>query len=204
MVKVKICGITNLEDALSSIEAGCDALGFVFYRKSSRYISPVKAKDIITKLPSRVVKIGIFADAKEKTIKRIAKFCKLDMLQFHGKESPSFCARFKKYKIIKTFRVKGKLDHGKIMKYRPFAYLFDTFVPSTMGGTGKKFNWKLIRHLNHIEQPVFLSGGLTCANVRQAIRAVRPSWVDVSSSVEKLPGKKHHKKVQKFIKAVKG
>jgi len=204
LVKVKICGITNLEDALSSIEAGCDALGFVFYKKSSRYISPVQALEIIKKLPDRVVKIGIFANAKEGTIKRIAKFCKLDMLQFHGNESPSFCSRFKKYKIIKAFRIKDKLDYAKIMKYRPFAYLFDTFVPSTMGGTGEKFDWKLIRHLNHIEQPVFLSGGLTCANVRQAIRTVRPSWVDVSSSVEYVPGRKHHKKVKKFIKAVKG
>lgn len=203
MVKVKICGITNLEDALASVNAGCDALGFVFYKKSPRYITPEKAKGIISQLPSQVIKVGVFVDSKEKTIKYIAKFCSLDILQLHGHESPQFVRKFKSYKIIKAFRVKDRVDLGKVLKYKTFACLFDTFVKSKIGGTGKKFDWKLIRHIDDIKQPVFLSGGLTAENVKQAINAVRPHWVDVSSSVELRPGKKNHKKLTRFIRTAK-
>jgi phosphoribosylanthranilate isomerase len=204
MVKVKICGITNLEDALASIDAGCDALGFVFYKKSPRYIGVPAAKKIIKQLSPLAIKIGVFANAKEKTIKRIAKTCHLDMLQFHGNESPDFCQKFKGYKVIKVFRIKNKIDLPQISKYKTFAYLFDTFIKSKIGGTGKKFNWSLLKHLSPLKQPVFLSGGLTAKNVKKAIEAFRPAWVDASSSLEKYPGKKAHKKVEAFIKAAKG
>ncbi len=203
MVKIKICGITNLEDALNSVKAGCNALGFVFYRKSPRYITPKKASQIVKHIPTHILKIGVFVDAKEKTIKRIAKLCNLDMLQFHGNESPEFCKKFKGYKIIKAFRIKDKIDPRKILKYKTFAYLFDTFVDSRPGGTGKNFNWKLVRHIDGLTRPVFLSGGLTAKNVRKAIEVVHPKWVDVSSSIEVSPGKKDYKKVKKFIEAVK-
>lgn len=204
MVKSKICGITNLVDAKASIEASCDALGFVFYRKSPRFISPVKAKEIIKQLPKNVIKIGVFVNEKEREIKRIAKFCGLDMLQFHGNESPEFCDKFKDYKVIKAFRVKGCIDEKMVARYKPFAYLFDTFVPAKAGGTGRKFNWKLIRHINELKRPVFLSGGLTAKNIKDAIRCAHPDWVDVSSSVEKSPGKKDHNKVKEFIKSTRG
>jgi phosphoribosylanthranilate isomerase len=204
MVKAKICGITNLKDALASTSAGCDALGFVFYRKSPRYISPKKAEAIIKNLPPHIIKIGVFVNAKERTIKRIAKLCSLDMLQFHGKESPAFCQKFADYRIIKAFRVKNCINFENILKYRTFAYLFDTFIASKAGGTGKKFDWRLVNHIGKLKDPVFLSGGLTKVNVKQAIEAVRPHWVDVSSSVEIRPGKKSHKKIREFIKEVKG
>ncbi len=203
MVKVKICGITNLEDAQASVGAGCDALGFVFYKKSPRYISPEKASEIIGRLPKDVVKIGVFADAKEKTIRRIAGLCGLDMLQFHGSESPKFCSKFKDYKIIKAFKVKNKIDIKGLFKYSPFAYLFDTYSESKIGGTGRSFDWKLIRHIADINRPVFISGGLTAENVREAIRQAGPQWVDVCSSVEESPGKKDHRKVKRFIDAAK-
>ncbi|MCM8780116.1 MAG: phosphoribosylanthranilate isomerase [Candidatus Omnitrophica bacterium] len=203
-VKVKICGITNLEDAQASVDAGCDALGFVFYKKSPRYIAPERAKKIIRGLPQRIIKIGVFVNEKEKFIKRIAKACCLDMLQFHGNESAEFCSRFKVYKIIKAFRVKNKIELNKIKKYRVFAYLFDTFVKSKIGGTGKTFDWKLLGRLDTLNKTIFLSGGLTAKNVKAAIKAVRPDWVDASSSLEKSPGKKEHKKVRTFIKAIKG
>ena len=203
MVKVKICGITNLEDALASVKAGCDAIGFVFYKKSPRYIAPAKVKDIVNQLPKQVIKVGVFANSKEKTIKDIAKSCSLDILQFHGNESPQFVRRFKGLKIIKAFRVKDRADLKKILKYKTFAYLFDTFVKSKVGGTGKRFDWKLVRHIDNIKRPVFLSGGLTAENVKNALEVVKPHWVDVSSSVEASLGKKDHKKVKEFVRIVK-
>jgi phosphoribosylanthranilate isomerase len=204
VVKVKICGITNLKDAMDSVDAGCDALGFVFYRKSPRYITPLKARSIIQALPGSVVKIGVFADSKEKAIKNIAKSCKLDMLQFHGRETPEFCARFRNYPVIKAFRVKNEINYKDISRYKTFAYLFDTFIKSKIGGTGKKFDWNLARHIGPLRQPVFISGGLTHGNVREAIRLARPDWVDVSTSVEKHPGEKEPRRVRRFLKAAKG
>jgi len=203
MVKVKICGITNLEDALNSVKAGCHALGFVFYRDSPRYITPKKAKEIIKHLPSGILKIGVFVNAREENIKRTAKLCNLDMLQFHGNESAEFCEKFKGYKIIKAFRVRDKIKLENLLNYKTFAYLFDTFLKSKMGGTGKKFNWALIRHLSGFCKPIFLSGGLNAKNVREAIGIAKPDWVDTSSSIEIKPGKKDYKKVKKFIEAVK-
>ena len=203
MIKVKICGITNLFDALVSARSGCDALGFVFYRKSPRYIEPEKAKAIISQLPPHIIKIGVFVNARENNIKRIAKVCSLDMLQFHGNESPEFCLRFKKNRVIKAFRVRGKLDRKKILKYKPFAYLFDTFLDSKVGGTGKNFDWRLVRHVDGLARPVFLSGGLTEKNVKEAIHVVKPEWIDVSSSVEERLGKKDQGKVKRFIRVVK-
>lgn len=203
MVKVKICGITNLGDALCAVNAGCDAIGFIFYKKSPRYITPERAKEIILGLPGEVTKIGVFVNQREKTIKDIAKSCGFDILQFHGNESAEFCSRFKGRKIIKTFRVKDRIDLKEISRYRVFAYLFDTFTDAQFGGTGRKFDWKLIRHLGVLTQPVFLSGGLNEKNVAKAVVSVKPAWVDVCSSIENSPGKKDHKKVKEFIKAAK-
>jgi len=204
MVKVKICGITNLGDALASLNAGCDALGFAFFKKSPRYVNPDQARQIIEQLPASIVKIGVFVNAKEKQIKQIAKMCHLNMLQFHGEESPKFCDKFKAYKIIKAFRIKDKIDLKSLLKYKTFAYLFDAFAASRRGGTGKTFNWKLVTHFRDLKQPIFLAGGLNAKNVKKAIKAVHPAWVDTCSAVEKYPGKKDHCKVKEFIKAVKG
>jgi len=203
MVKVKICGITNLEDALASVRVGCDALGFVFYKRSPRYITPQKVRGIIRRLPKNVIKVGVFVNAKEKTIKHIAKLCGLDILQLHGNESPEFCKKFQAYKIIKAFRIKDEASLSKIAGYKTFAYLFDTFVKSKAGGTGKKFDWELLGYLKGIRRPIFLSGGLTKKNVKEAIKIVRPAWVDVSSSIEIKPGKKDRKKVEEFIHTLK-
>lgn len=203
MLKVKICGITNLEDAQAAVGYGCDAIGFLFYKKSPRYIAPEKAKDIIDKLPKSVIKIGVFVNAKAETIKHISRMCGIKMLQFHGNESPEFCAKFKGYKIIKTCRVKDKLDIKNISKYHPFAFLFDTYIASKMGGTGKTFDWGLIKHMRRIKHPVFLSGGLTERNVKKAVEIAVPDWVDVCSGIEEKPGKKDANKIKKFIEAAK-
>jgi phosphoribosylanthranilate isomerase len=204
MVKVKICGITNLKDALDAARLGCDGLGFVFYKKSPRYIAPERVKIIVSKLAPQLIKIGVFANAREKTVKSIAKLCNLDMLQFHGDESPKFCVRFAKHKVVKVFRMRNKIDLRQVLRYKTFAYLFDTFEKSKIGGTGKKFNWSsLARKVAGINRPLFLSGGLNEKNVRQAIKIVNPAWVDVSSSVEKKAGIKDRDKVRKFIETVK-
>jgi len=203
VVKVKICGITNLEDAKLAIAAGCNALGFIFYKKSPRYIRPAKAKDIVKRLPKKIIKVGVFVNDKEKAIKDIAKLCRLDILQFHGNESADFCLRFKGRKIIKAFRVKDKINLAEVISYKTFGYLFDTFVKSKIGGSGKRFKWKLLKKIDRLKRPVFLSGGLSEKNVRAAIRIVRPDWVDVSSAVEIRPGRKDPGKVARFIDIVK-
>jgi phosphoribosylanthranilate isomerase len=202
-VKVKICGITNVADAQAAVKAGCDALGFAFFNKSPRYIIPQEASEIIYQLPKGVMKIGVFCGAKEKEIKQIAKLCKLDILQFHGDETVAFCRKFKNFKVIKVFRVKDTIDVNAIKKYNTFAYLFDTYVKSKKGGTGKTFNWEVLKYLHEIKQPIFLSGGLDARNVCKAIAVARPDWVDVCSSIELRPGKKDHGKVKRFIRAAK-
>jgi len=206
MVKVKICGITNLDDAQAAVEAGCDALGFLFFKESRRYITPRRAKDIINMLPKKIIKIGVFVNEKPKDIRWAAEFCGFNILQFHGDESPQLCRKFSDYKIIKALRLKRKRDFRLALRYNNsiFAFLFDTYTRSGIGGTGEKFDWELIRDVhNTIDCPVFLAGGLTDKNVLEAIEIVRPDWVDVSSSVESVPGKKDHKKIQRFIEAVK-
>jgi len=203
MVKVKICGITNLEDALISYFAGAQALGFVFYKKSPRYIRPVKAANIARILPKKIKLVGVFVNEKVATVKKIAKFCNLDMLQFHGQESPEYCNRFKGYKVIKAFRISHKEDLAGISKYKTFACLFDSFSRTKLGGTGKKFNWKILAKAVKIEPIIFISGGLTSGSVKKAVKLLRPDWVDVSSSLESKPGKKDYQKIRKFMQAVK-
>ncbi len=205
MAKVKICGVTNLEDALAAIFLGADALGFVFYKNSPRYIAPERARNIIKIIPPNIMKIGVFVSAKEGTIKRIARSCRLKALQFHGNESLDFCRKFNGYKVIKAFRIGNKIGLKDIKRYRVYAYLFDTYVKSKVGGTGKRFNWRLIKDIREkIKQPIFLSGGLDIKNVKKAIRLIRPDWVDVSSGVEIKPGEKDKNKVRKFIELAKG
>jgi len=204
MVKVKICGITNVEDGIAAAEAGADAIGFVFYKKSKRYVAPPRAKGIIAQLPKSVMRVGVFADENEKNIRYVAKFCNLDILQLHGDESPEFCSRFKDYKVIKAFRIKRKRDLKNVFRYQTWAYLFDTWTKGSVGGSGEKFDWDLVKDLEGLDGEVFLSGGLNEKNVSLAIETVHPDWVDVSSSVEETPGVKSHKRVKKFIEAAKG
>lgn len=201
MVKVKICGITNLEDALAAVEAGADALGFVFFRKSPRYIPPEKAAGIIRRLPRAVVCAGVFVNARERTIRRISAQCGLGIIQLHGSESPGFCARFKGTKVVKAFRVRGNADVAKALCYGTTGYLFDSFIPGAHGGTGKCFDWSVRMPVAGTGKEVFLSGGLTAVNVREAIRRFRPQWVDVSTGVEAAPGKKDARKIRDFIRA---
>jgi len=199
-VKVKICGITNLEDALAALFSGADALGFVFYDRSPRYIRPAKAAKISRILPKKILRVGVFVNAEAAKVQKTAKLCNLDLLQFHGQESPDYCRKFSGYKVIKAFRVSDQEDLAGVSRYKTFAYLFDSFSRTKLGGTGKKFNWKILAQTIRIGPVVFLSGGLTAGNIKKAINLVKPDWVDVSSSLEVKPGKKDHQKIQEFMR----
>jgi phosphoribosylanthranilate isomerase len=203
MTKVKICGITNLEDALAALFCGADALGFVFYKKSPRFIAPVKARNISRILPKKILKVGVFVNEHPAEVKKIARLCRLDMLQFHGNETAEYCAKFKSYKVIKAFPVAKSIDLVRVLEYKVYAYLFDAFSKKGFGGSGKKFNWNLLNNIDRIKLPVFLSGGLSCANVSRAVKQLNPDWVDVSTSLELRPGKKNHKRINSFIRRVK-
>lgn len=200
MVKVKICGITNESDAQAAVEAGVDALGFVFYPQSPRYVTPDRAASIIKSLPRKTIVVGVFVNARVKTVVEIAKHCHLDMVQLHGEESAEFCEELKNFKLIKAFRVKGDIDWPGILQYRTCAYLFDKHRLGKKGGTGLCFDWGLLRDRLAVNQMIFLSGGLNAGNLKRAIQTVRPDWVDVSSGVESSPGKKDTGKVKQFIR----
>ena len=205
MVKVKICGITNLVDARAAVKAGADALGFVFYRKSPRYIQPAVAARIIRQLPARVKKVGVFVNARPATVVRCARLCALDMAQLHGNESFRSCERCSPVKVIKAFRVRGPVDITLIDKYRTFGYLFDTYESGKPGGTGRSFDWSLLRTVRRhsVARFFFLSGGLNESNVRKAIRIARPDWVDASGSLESCPGRKDSRKMAAFVRQAK-
>lgn len=202
-VKVKICGITNAPDALAAVEAGADALGFMFYEKSPRHISLRQAAEIIRELPPFVMKVGVFVDAPEDLVMRAIGDCALNLLQFHGNEEPEYCTQFG-LMSMKAFRIRDAESLKPLPEYPTDAWLLDAYVADKLGGTGKQFNWDLAIEAKKAGRLIFLAGGLTPANVAEAVRKVQPYGVDVSSGVETEPGRKDHAKVREFIKAAKG
>jgi phosphoribosylanthranilate isomerase len=201
-MKIKICGITNKIDALNAAGLGIDMMGFVFYGKSKRFIAPLSAKDIINELPPDIIKVGVFVDEGAGKVRSIAEVAGLDTLQFHGNETPEFCAAFKgDFKVIKAFRLKDKEDLKKINGYDVDYYLLDTFKADVAGGTGEVFDWKILKDFELLK-PVILSGGLNAANVARAIQEVVPYCVDVSSGVESAPGRKDERLMKKFVEEV--
>ena len=199
-LSIKICGITNLADATVAIEAGADLLGFVFYEQSPRCVSTEKAAGIVRALPAHIVKVGVFVNAPEQTVLRAVSECGLNLLQFHGDESPDYCLQFG-LMAMKAFRIRDAGSLRRLPNYRTDAWLLDAFASDQLGGTGTAFNWDLAVEATKLGRPVFLAGGLTPENVAEAVRKVRPFGVDVSSGVESAPGKKDHKKVRDFITA---
>ena len=200
MVRVKICGITEKDDAFKAVKFGADALGFIFYKKSPRYISPSRARNIISVLPPMVSVVGVFVNERIGAVMDIADFCGLSAVQLHGEEDAQYCSRLKKksFKIIKGFRVDAGFNFQVARSYDVHALLFDAYQPDSYGGTGKTFNWRQLVDAD-IKGPVILSGGLDHENVMEAVRTVKPYAVDVSSGVELEPGKKDHRKMQAFI-----
>jgi len=204
MVKIKICGITNLEDALLAADLGADALGFIFYPKSPRYVAPGAAREIIAQLPPFVVSVGVFVDEKAAVVQYLAAQVGLDWIQVHGQESPDYCRNLGR-RVIKGFRIK---DERSLKDLEPFqgavqAFLLDTYKRGQVGGTGETFDWRLAREAKKYGQ-VILAGGLTPDNVAQAIKVSQPQAVDTASGTEAAPGKKDPEKLRAFFSAVRG
>jgi len=202
MVRIKICGITNLEDARLAADLGAHALGFIFYPKSPRSVRPDAAREIIKNLPPLVMTVGVFVDEEAVTVREIAKTAGLDWVQLHGQESPEYCRTLGR-RVIKGFRIKDESSLSLLPDFRDSvqAFLLDTYKAGTAGGTGETFDWILARQVAE-SGPIILAGGLNPANVAQALETARPAAVDVASGVEAAPGKKDPEKLRAFFKAI--
>ena len=204
MVKVKICGITSRKDAFLALDAGADALGFNLIPSSRRYIAPPAARAIVAALPPFVTPVGVFANTASGIVRRQAAFCGFDLAQLHGDETPGEVgALAKSLPVIKAIRVRAAADIRRAASFvRAKLLLFDSFDRTRLGGTGATFDWKLLRRPKG-GLPFLLAGGLTPANVAEAVRAVRPYGVDVASGVESVPGRKERGRLERFIRAAK-
>jgi phosphoribosylanthranilate isomerase len=206
MTKVKICGITNLEDALLSAKFGADALGFNFYEKSPRYISPEKAYGIIEQLPPEILKVGVFVNESLDKIIEIAETANLSAIQLHGDECAEFVRELKtktNLEIIKAFRVTEDFKPEDVLKYETDSVLLDAFSKKDYGGTGEVFDWEIAKKVQEIFPKIYLAGGLSAENVVQAIKDVLPFAVDACSCLESSKGRKDLEKVEFFIRSVK-
>ena len=199
--RIKICGITNLEDAKAAIELGADALGFVFYPPSPRHIELQMAAEISHQLPPFISTTALFVDASRQQIEMVLNTARMDCLQFHGNESAADCEGYNR-PWIKALRMKAGIN--LIEQHQIYsnasALLLDTYVKGIAGGTGEKFQWQLIPE--NLRSEIILAGGLTVENVYQAVKTVKPWAVDVSGGVEKEKGMKDHVKIAQFIKEV--
>lgn len=202
MVRVKICGITNIEDAIAAVAAGADALGFVFHPASPRHLFPEEAAEIIRVLPPFVQVVGLFVDLPLEQVNDIADLCRLDLVQLHGDEPPDYCTAVRR-RVIKAFRVKDISSLESMRNYCVAGFLLDAWSPDLHGGTGRVFNWEIAEAAKGYG-PIILAGGLTPENVGAAVARVSPYGVDVSSGVEVAPGKKDQSKVREFIRQAKG
>lgn len=197
MARVKICGITNIDDAMKAAELGAYALGFIFYRESPRYIPPVKAAAIVKQLPPFVGRVGVFVNMNLQGVLEIIKRAGLSAVQLHGNETHEFCYQLhaiSSIPIIKVFRIQDESSFYKIENfgYAINAILLDTYKDDTYGGTGETFNWRLADLAKKAEKPVILSGGLNTANVVEAFKSVKPYAIDINSGIEISPGIKDH------------
>ncbi|MEN6622099.1 MAG: phosphoribosylanthranilate isomerase [Smithella sp.] len=194
MTQVKICGITNEEDGLYAAACGADALGFIFYVASPRYIAPEEALKIIKKLPTHIAAVGVFVNEDVKNVKQIASLCGLDFIQLHGDESVEYCAGFDQKMIIKAVHLSNDDDVLNALRFNVEAILVDNRFAGLYGGTGKTANWDLALKIKSKKQLV-LSGGLNEDNVGEAMEKIAPAALDICSGVEIKPGKKDHGKI---------
>jgi phosphoribosylanthranilate isomerase len=200
IVKVKICGITNYEDAAAAVDMGADLLGFNFYPKSPRFVTPQKASEIISKLPGFIDTVGVFVNASFEQIRETIDLCQLNWVQLHGDEDPQFCNSFLSLdvKTMKALRVKDQNDIQQAENYFTDAILLDAFHPEKYGGTGLTFDWNIV---GHIGKRIFLAGGINPDNAPEAIK-LGVYGIDVCSGIEAEPGKKDHKKMRKLFENI--
>jgi phosphoribosylanthranilate isomerase len=201
MTIIKICGITNLDDALAAVAAGADALGFNFYKASPRYIAPQNARAIIEQLPGSVLTVGIFVNESLKSARSIANQTGIAALQLHGDESPDYCRELARdHCVIKTFAVSGDFNIHLTQAYKVDAIMLDTRDNRLRGGTGRAFDWSVAQRVCQLVPKLFLAGGLSPENIEEAIETVRPYAVDACSALEDTPGKKNHERMRAFVK----
>lgn len=202
MVLVKICGVTNLPDALAAVEAGAGALGFNFYPRSPRYIAPAVARSIIGRLPVSMLTVGVFVnEAEPGLLEQIAADAGVAAVQLHGDESPDYCAALT-VPLIKALRVGSEFTPELATRYQAHAILLDAYSAQAFGGTGHVFDWTHARRTRELVARLYLAGGLTPENVGAAIAAVEPFAVDVCSGVETAPGRKDVSALRAFCAAV--
>jgi phosphoribosylanthranilate isomerase len=202
--KIKICGITNIDDAVKAMELGADLLGFNFYPKSPRYIEPQQAEEIIRKLPAFINIVGVFVNANAETIRKTAGDLMLNWIQLHGDESPGFCTQLYNMpsQVIKAIRIKTAKDIEYAKNFIVDALLLDAYNPSLYGGTGQRFDWSSLPELTgHVLGRTFLAGGINPQNVIEAI-GLSFYGIDVCSGIEDSPRKKNHKKMEKLFKNI--
>ncbi len=194
-MKVKVCGITNIEDAKLSIDQGADALGFIFYNKSKRFITPKAAEEIISSLPFFVFKVGVFVNEDSEKVNQIAKQLNLNAVQLHGDEDLEYCAKIN-LPVVKAIRVDENLVNN-LAKYSNYTILLDSKIGNEYGGTGRKFNWDLIP--SEFKNKMILAGGVFEDNLEEIFNSLSPQAIDLSSSLEKEPGVKDHQKIKSFF-----
>ena len=203
MTFIKICGITNLDDALYSVEAGANALGFNFYRRSVRYIEPEKARLIISELPSDVMSVGVFVNEDSPSaVRAIANEVGLNGVQLHGDESPEYCVELSDFYVIKALAVGGDFEVAKVSEFNVSAIMLDASHKTLRGGTGETIDWNIAREVKESGVRLFLAGGLSPENVCDAIVTVRPYAVDACSGLEKETGIKDLEHVKSFIERI--
>jgi len=200
MTLIKICGITNVDDALAAVAAGADALGFNFYKPSPRYVTPQTAREIVAKLPVSVLTVGVFVNEESQSVRNIANEANVAALQLHGDESPEYCRELGKDRyVIKTFAVANDFDVQRIRLYRVEAIMLDTKHNSLRGGTGRVFDWSVAKEVNDFVPKLFLAGGLSPENIEEAVATVRPYAIDACSALEDAPGRKNHERMRAFV-----
>jgi len=201
MTLIKICGITSLDDAHAAVAAGADALGFNFYKPSPRYITPESAREIIDTLPDFILTVGVFVNEESpEAVRAIANRSGVKAVQLHGDESPDYCRALNP--VIKNFSVSTSFDIDQISAYEVDAIMLDTKDNRLHGGTGRVFDWSIAQQVSRIFPKLFLAGGLSPENVREAIEMVQPYAVDACSSLEDKPGIKNHERMRIFVNAV--
>ena len=198
MTEIKICGITDLEDALFAVACGVEALGFIFYNRSPRHITPSDARRIITALPPEVAMVGVFVNQKPDEVQQIFDDCGLDYIQLHGDETPAYCRRFPPSLLIKAVSLTGEAELPALASYQVRAMLVDSRDAGRYGGTGRRANWALARRVKE-NRPLILSGGLKAENIAAALAEVSPDAVDINSGVEIAPGRKDRDKVRRVV-----
>jgi len=198
VTQVKICGITNEKDALCAAGCSAAALGFIFYPHSPRYVKPEDARKIIRVLPDDLVKVGVFVNERTDEIKKVMKYCGLDMIQLHGDETPEYCRDFPASRMIKAIELKDDDDLNRALNYDVAALLVDSRHAGLFGGTGRKANWDLACRIIN-KKPLILSGGLNEKNIAEALKVVAPAALDINSGVESEPGKKDHAKLARIF-----